>query len=121
MPLIALTATATTSTRLRIMWSLEMKKPSLFIESPDRQNISYAVKVVTPDPSKTFHSMLKDRKEQKDNYPRTIIYCQTIKVTTFLYGFFQSELGSDMYVDYSVDPKKRIVEMFHSRIDTLNR
>ena len=64
-PLIALTATAMTSTRLRIMRSLEMKKPSLFIESPDRQNISYAVKVVTPDPSKTFHSMLKDLKNRK--------------------------------------------------------
>ena len=42
-------------------------------------------------------------------------------MTTFLYGFFQSELGSEMYVDNSMDPKKRIVEMFHSRIDTLNR
>ena len=120
-PLIALTATATTLTRLKIMQSLEMKKPCLLRESPNRQNISYAVKVVTPDPAKTFHAMLKDLKELKDNYPRTIIYCQTIKVTTFLYGFFHSELGSDMYVDNSMDPKKRTVELFHSRIDILNR
>lgn len=103
------------------MRSLEMKKPALLIESPNRQNISYAVKVVTPDPAKTFQTMVKKLKEQKGMYTRTIIYCQTIKVTTFLYGFFQSELGNDMYIDDSLDPKKRTVEMFHSRIDELNR
>ena len=51
----------------------------------------------------------------------TIIYCKTIKVTTFLYSFYVSELGDDMYIETSGYPTKRSVEVFHSRIDDLNR
>lgn len=120
-PLIALTATATTSTRLQIMRSLEMKKPILLIESPNRHNITYAVKVITPNPAKTFQTMVQDLKEQKGDYDRTIVYCQSIEVATQLYGSFQAELGKDIYLDETLDPRKRIVEMFHSRIDELNR
>lgn len=57
-PLVALTATATKSTRLQIMESLEMKNPALFIDSPNRHNISYAVKVATPDPARPFNAWL---------------------------------------------------------------
>ena len=53
------------------------KKASLLIESSNRQNVSYAVKVIIPNPAKTFHAMRKEPKELKDNYTRTIIYCQT--------------------------------------------
>lgn len=120
-PLIALTATATKSTRLKIMRSLEMHEPALLMDSPNRHNICYAVRAVTPDPAKTFQIMVEDLRKQKGNYERTIIYCQTIKVTTFLYGFFLSELGDDVYADDSCDLKKRTVEMFHSRIDELNQ
>ena len=120
-PLIALTATASTSTRLKIMWSLEMKSPALIMDSPNRDNISYAVQVITPDPAHTFKALVKELQEHKGLTERTIIYCQTIKVTSLLYSFFMSELGDDMYIDNSGDPKKRTVEMFHSRIDDLNR
>ena len=120
-PLIALTATATTSTRLKIMRSLEMKSPTLIMDSPNRDNKTYAVQVITPDPAQTFKTLVQELKEHKGLTERTIIYCQTIKVTTFLYSFFMSELGDDMYFDNSGDPKKRTVEMFHSRIDDRNR
>ena len=101
-----------------------MKKPVLLIESPNRPNIGYAVKVVPPpppDPTKTFQTVVKDFWEQRGNYKRTIVYCQSIKVATQLCGFFQAELGKDIYADETMDPRKRIVEMFHSRIDKLNR
>lgn len=98
-----------------------MKKPVLLIESPNRPNIGYTVKVVPPDPSKTFQTVVKDLSLQKGNYKRTIVYCQSIKVATQLYGFFQAELGKDIYADETMDPRKRFVEMFHSRIDELNR
>ena len=82
-PLIALTATATKSTRLNILRSLEMHESALLMESPNRHNICYAVGAVTPDPAKNFQIMVKDLREQKGNYERTITYCQTIKVTIF--------------------------------------
>lgn len=36
-------------------------------------------------------------------------------------ALFQAELGKDIYADETMDPRKRFVEMFHSRIDELNR
>ena len=103
------------------MQSLETKSPALITDSPNRDNISYAVQVITPDPAQTFKTLVQELKEHKELTERTIIYCQTIKVTTFLYSFFMSELGADVYFGNSGDPKKRTVEMFHSRIDDLNR
>ena len=119
--MIALTATATTETRLQIVKTLEMKNPALIVDIPNRQNIAYGVKVITPNPSVTFAKMVSDLKVQKTSYERTIIYCPTIKLTTHLYGFFQAELSEHIYADESQDPKKRIVEMFHSRSDELNK
>lgn len=119
--MIALTATATTETRLQIVKTLEMKNPALIVDIPNRQNIAYGVQVITPNPSVTFGKMVSDLQVQKTSYERTIIYCPTIKLTTHLYGFFQAELSEHIYADESQDPKKRIVEMFHSRSDELNK
>ena len=68
------------------------------MDSPNRDNITYAVQVITPDPAQTFKTLVQELKEHKGLTERTIIYCQTIKVTTFLYSFFMSELGDDMYI-----------------------
>ena len=43
------------------------------------------------------------------------------KLPSFLYRFFLSELGDEVYADDSRDLKKRTVDMFHSRIDELNQ
>ena len=93
-PVIALTATATTATRLQIIRALEMKNPALVVDIPNRQNITYGVKVITPNPAATFQKMVSDLKDQKNLYERTIVYGPTIKLTTNLYGFFQAELGT---------------------------
>lgn len=71
-PVIALTATATTETRL--VRTLEIKNPALIIKIPNRQNISYGVKVITPNLAVTFAKMVSDLKVQKTLYERTIIY-----------------------------------------------
>ena len=82
-PLITLTAIATMSTRLKIMRSLEMKSPTLIMDSPNRDNISYAVQVIAPDPAQTFKTLVQELKEHTGLTERTIINCQTIKVITF--------------------------------------
>ena len=119
--MIALTTTVTTETRLQIVKTLETKNPALIINIPNRQNIAYCVQIITPNPSVTFANMVSDLKVKKTSYERTIIYCLTIKLKTHPYGFFQAELSEQIYADESQDPKKRIVEMFHSRSDELNK
>ena len=73
-PVIARIATATTETRL-IIKALEMNNPALIIDIPNRQNISYGVKVITPNPAVTFAKMVSDLTVEKNLYERTIIYC----------------------------------------------
>ena len=119
--MIALTTTVTTETRLQIVKTLVMKNPALIVNIPNRQNIAYCVQIITPNPSVTFANMVSDLKVQKTSYERTIIYCLTIKLKNHPYGFFQAELSEQIYADESQDPKKRIVEMFHSRSDELNK
>ena len=119
--MIALTTTVITETRLQIVKTLETKNPALIVNIPNRQNIAYCVQIITPNPSVTFANMVSDLKVQKTSYERTIIYCLTIKLKTHPYGFFQAELSEQIYADESQDPKKRIVEMFHSRSDELNK
>ena len=89
------------------------------MDSPNRDNITYAVQVITPDPAQTFKTLVQELKEHKELTKRTIIYCQTIKVTTFLYSFFMSELGADMYFGNSGDPKKRTVKCLTAELMTL--
>lgn len=98
-----------------------MKNLALIVNIPNRQNISYGVQVITPNPSVTFAKMVSDLKVQKTAYEQTVIYCPTIKLTTHLYGFFQAELNEHIYTDEIQDPRKGIVEMFHGRSDELNK
>ena len=99
--------------------SLLRRKAQPSRDSPNRDNISYAVQVITPDPAQTFKTLVQELKEHKELTERTIIYCQTIKVTTFLYSFFMSELGADMYFGNSGDPKKRTVKCLTAELMTL--
>ena len=62
----ALTATATTATRLKIMRALQMKNPAaLIFESPNWHNISYAAQVINHDHAQTFQAMVQELKEKK--------------------------------------------------------
>ena len=119
--MIALTATVTIETRLQIVKTLEMKNPALIVNIPNRQIIAYCVQIIPPNPSVTFAKRVSDLKVQKTSYEGTITYCLTIKLKTHPYGFFQAELSEHIYAGESQDPKKRIVEMFHSRSDELNK
>ena len=90
-PVVALTVMATTVTRLQIVKALEMKKPALIVDIPNRASIASGIKDITPKPAATFSMIVIDLKAQKTRYERTIIYCPTIKLTTHLYGFFQAD------------------------------
>ena len=119
-PLLALTATATIATRKKIMQSLEMEKAVVYNQNPNRKNISYAVQTITGGANKTFASYIEMLRQKGTASDRVIIYCQTIKVVSHLYGIFLSELGSSMYAKQG-DVRSSMVEMFHSRVDDLNQ
>lgn len=121
-PMLALTATATKNTRRRITQTLEMEKAIIFTSSPNRRNIGYAVELTSCEVRKTFSGIIEELKTKKMECQRVIIYCPRISIVSQLYGIFKAELGDSIYANGdSLDPKQRTLEMFHARVDELNK
>ena len=88
--------------------------------NPNRKNIAYSVQAVSGGVNNTFARFIEDLRKNGTSSERVIIYCQTIKVVSHVYGVFKGDLGGDMYVTQG-DPKSSMVEVYHSRIDELNQ
>ena len=80
--MMALTATATTSTRTFVShtWNGESL---VVIQAPNRLNIKYSIdpKFVTFE--EMFVSLVEDVRQHRTKAPRTIIYCHTYDLMTF--------------------------------------
>lgn len=113
--LMALTATATKTSRKEIMKSLAMFDSVVVATTPDKPNIKYFVSEKTD-----FDSMFKHTIEQirlkSVECPRGIIFCSTIIGCSDVYKFFKRRLGSAMtHPAGSPDVSKfRLVDMFCS-------
>ena len=106
--IIALTATATALTRKTIMDVLLIKNPYT--------NVTYSVQYIPND--KTIEDYFKwlsdDLVTQQTSFPRTIIYCQTIRQCGLIYSSLKAMLGDMIYVGESKNPRNVIIEMLHS-------
>ena len=118
-PLVARTATASKKTKEKIIKALEMENAVIVNPNPNRKNISYSVQAVSGGANNTFAPFIEDLRKDGTRSERAIIYCQTIKVVSHVYGVVKGDLGGDMYVTQG-DTKSSMVEMYHSRIDELN-
>lgn len=114
-PVIALTATATRSTRETIFEVLMLRQPVVIYESVNKKNIIYSVKYINKenDLDHYFGWVYDEIVEKKELCDRTIIYCQTIKQSSMIYATIKGMLGHHMYGD-SNDLKSAYVEMLHS-------
>ena len=75
--------------------------------SPNKTNIKYIVKNVDPQIESSMIWILDIIRQMKENFPRTIIYCNSIRDVGQIYNFLVTEL-SDM-------PKiEELIEMYHS-------
>ena len=97
-----------------------MEEAVILNQNPNRKNIAYSVQAVSGVANNTFAPFIEDLRKNGTSTDRVIVYCQTIKVVSHVYGVFKSDLGEDMYVTQG-DPKSSVVEMYHSRIDELNQ
>ena len=78
--MIALTFTATSSTRKAITEILMMENQHVIYENPGKVNIAYSVHYMEKEKSVEdyFQWLVDEIKETKTKATRTIIYCQTI-------------------------------------------
>lgn len=122
-PLLALTATASRTTKDAIIRCLGMTDRCYEItKSPDRDNIYLSVEKVNTDLQSTFDFLLKKLKSLQVQCPRVLVYCQTQSVCSDLYTLFHSELGDKGYWPVGCrNPQNRIVEMYHSCTPDANK
>ena len=115
-PLLALTATASSTTKERISRCLGMTDRCYEItQSPDRANIFLSVEKVSVDMESTFNFLLEKLKSLQVRCPRVLVYCQTQSMCSNLYTLFCSELGDKAYWPVGErNVEHRIVEMYHA-------
>lgn len=112
---MALTATATNSTRKVVIKRLSMTNPIIISVTPNKPNVKY--KVVDKSPTESVVApivQLLQMQGTKTN--RTIIYCRYCKEVVEFYEEFKAQLGAQFtsppgFLDF---PRYRLVDMYMS-------
>ncbi|XP_041461906.1 Werner syndrome ATP-dependent helicase-like [Lytechinus variegatus] len=119
-PVIAMTATATSEVRRNVADSLGLRNYALLSRSPERSNIKHVyLQSKTKDFDKVFELMVKEVQENDIHTERTIIYCQSRRVVSDLFAMFRDLLPSShhkyvqMYhTNTEADVQERIIDSF---------
>ena len=110
---IVLTATASKATKKDIFKTLNLSQATFVIErSPERQNIRFGTQYLDKNLplSAVFESVVEELRNQRCNFERTIIFCQTRKQRALVYRTFVDSLSDDLYVNRKPDARQRMVE-----------
>ena len=110
---MALTATATKTTRREIFRVMCMCKPTVIYVPPIKSNIVYAVKKKTPIRT-DFAYLLMELKRNRTKSGRVIIFCKRYKDVTAIYRYFKRALGREFIEPIGAPDwsEYRLVEMF---------
>jgi len=112
---MALTATATISSRRKIILSLDMQGCHVISRNPRKMNIKYIVRQkVTIE--EAFSPVIEDVSLNSQNADRTIIFCQNFRDCFDIYQCFRMKLKQRMYYPPTAPQlsKYRLVDMFTS-------
>ncbi|KAL5487077.1 hypothetical protein EMCRGX_G019636 [Ephydatia muelleri] len=104
--MMALTATATVSTRDTVISILGMKSPTIVSASPDKPNISYTVRD-KGNIEETFSPLQQKLQSLRCQMPRVIIYCRKEECSQ-LYLFFLSLMKHE----FTEPPRAPNIAMF---------
>lgn len=97
--MIALTATATKLTKETILNILLTENPFEVQDGPNKPNVTYIVQCTQKDTDHEFYFawLIEELKLKGTLCETTIIYCQTIKQCSILYGMIKGMLGMDIF------------------------
>ena len=111
---MALTATATKSTRKDICKSLGMIRPVLILLSPEKNNIKDQVSEKTEGFEEIFAPIVEEIRSKRTNMEKTIIFCRTYEQTSHIYLFFKYMLGQAATepIGFPNISRFRIIDMF---------
>ena len=114
---MALTATATKTTRRHVISTLGMHKPVTVLQSPEKTNLKYSViktKNRAEDMEEVFAPLVEEIKKKRKFTDRTIIFCHTYDDTSFVYLYIRSRLKNEFTEPPCAPdiPGYRLVDMF---------
>ena len=115
-PVLALTATATKTSRLEIYRVLHMKSSgpdatTLIYKSPNRPNVRLSVHKV-PDLEIAFKNVAEQLTKEGITMAKTIIYCKTVVECATIYMYFAHILQEKGYIGEKKS-KNRLFAMYH--------
>lgn len=115
---MALTATATFTTRRLILRSLEMSNCHVIAKLPQQPNTSYHVIQATDSGIKMFVApLLEELLDKRHHADKTIIYCRTYTDIIEVYRALVLGLGDQLSVVMSANEKGRLVEKYDACTD----
>ena len=117
---MALTATATKTDRLAVSRALGLNHPFVMARCQNKSNIIYRVSKFNTI-SDTFRAFANMLKQERNLFPKTIIYGQSFGVCGDIYSFFKNHLREMFTVIPTAAPdlpEFRLVEMFTSVTDS---
>ena len=111
---IALTATATKSSRKKIRETLGMAKAIVISEPPNRPNIEYRVEKKKATIEEQFASLFEELKRKRLTMERTVIFCRTYTDCGHIYMYLKHRLGIQKTEPMGASDlaKYRLVDMF---------
>ena len=112
---MALTATATKSTRQVVCKKLGMRNPVVINQSPNKTNITYSVVKKEDTLEKLMMPLAEELKIKRAAMPRVIVYTRTYDACGEIYAFFKHFLGPELteppHLPYQL-AQFRLVDMF---------
>lgn len=112
---MALTATATKTTRKAIIKVLGMVRPAIVAVSPNKENIKYIVRANPGVLEDTFAGLVEELRRERASEDRTIIFCRTYDQCSQIYTYLVNRLGKEATEPIGVSwdlPQYRLVDMF---------
>ena len=118
-PIAALTATATTTTREKIVKHLQLHSYLTVQLSPDRPNVKYSVVKAKRDLFESFNWLIEQLSCLRVQTPKVVIFCRSIATCASLYKLFLVQLGSASYepVGSPSVTSNRLFAMYHAKVD----
>jgi len=113
--IMALTATATRSTRQAVVKVLNMVHPKLVCISPNKTNIKYHVRMNVHTLEEEFAPLVEELRQKRKRLDRTIIFCRTYGQCAKIYMFISKRLGKEMMEPIGICQdlvQFRLVDMF---------
>ena len=112
--IMALTATATKSTRKEICRSLGLVNPAFVLKSPEKCNIIYSVIPKISEMEEVFAPLVEELRRKRMAMEKIIIFCRTYQDVSHIYLYFKSIMKEEMMepIGYPDICRFRLLDMY---------